>query len=225
MTDRTWRLCGLYLACLSLGVWLAGASLSAAEPTRVAQGPVLKPPAIVLPETAPSTEPIPATEQALPAPEFTPPPVATPLYSPPPIEAPSTGPSSVVPTIPAPAYRVPLDTRSVPTILPEQMPTQLLAQTSSGKPVKVAYRHWGRKKVKDCDPLVPQMLCVAHPCSDCEVRVPVCIPACCVNCEPKVHARKAVFSDSLVSYEWEHGIKIVVRFERAGNLIVTYHGM
>jgi hypothetical protein len=218
------RLCGLLL----LGL-IVSSPVVAKEPARVAQTPpllrapmnndVVVPPAIIVPEqSAPQGEVL-----QLPPPLLTPPPgdeqYQPPQAAPPVYRVPQP---NVVPPIGAPQYQ---PAPPAITYLPSEVPTEATGRTSSGKLLPIAYRHWGRKVIKDCEPLMPQTLCVAHPCTDCDVLVPVCLPACCLNCEPKVHARKAVFSDSLVSFEWDKGIKIVVRFERNGKLIVTYHGI
>ncbi|MBL8825797.1 MAG: hypothetical protein JNM18_02345 [Planctomycetaceae bacterium] len=214
MLNTICRLCGL---CLLLIV--TASTVAAGERVRLAQTPpllrapmnndVVVPPAIIVPEQNPTpSEVLPLPPQ--PAPQFSPPP-GDEQYQPP-LAAP-------------PVYRVPQPNDPPPVLMsPGEIPAEGVAQCSSGKAVKIAYRHWGRKPLRECAPVAPAMLCVTNPCTGCDLQVPVCLPLCC-DCEPKVHARKALFSESLVSFEWAKGVKVVVRFERSGKVIVTYHGV
>lgn len=152
--------------------------------------------------------PLNAPDQIIPEPLFTPPPVD----DLPQLDAPDSP--------PPPPYRA-----GSPVIMPQGMP---LADEGyvvvDGEKVCVKYRHFGRRVVRDCQPVVTQMLCAVNPCTGCQIEVPVCLPVCCDDC-PKVHGRRAVFSQSLVSYEWCCGVKVVIRFERCGAVTVTYHGV
>lgn len=85
----------------------------------------------------------------------------------------------------------------------------------------ISYRHTGLFKVRSCSK-VSMTLVAVNPCTCCPVCVPVCLPACCDMC-PKVSCRRAVFGDGVVTYSWASGVSVHVRFQRTGNVLVTYH--
>ncbi len=75
-----------------------------------------------------------------------------------------------------------------------------------------------------CDPCaagVPLALKVCHPCTGCPVLVPVCVPACCTGC-PQVFSRGALVGQGLVRFTWCCGFSATVRFDRCGDVLVTY---
>ncbi|MGC3969819.1 MAG: hypothetical protein QM775_21560 [Pirellulales bacterium] len=82
------------------------------------------------------------------------------------------------------------------------------------------------KRTRCCDPCAPPLksvLCVKNPCTCCPVEVPVCLPSCCCG-EPKVSCRKAAFGAGVVTYDWCCGVSVVVRFDKCGDVLVTYRG-
>jgi hypothetical protein len=81
-------------------------------------------------------------------------------------------------------------------------------------------------KVRCCDPCKPpvqMVLQVMNPCTCCPVEVPVCLPSCCCDV-PTVECRKALFGSHVVSHEWCCGVEVNVRFQRDGDILVTYRG-
>lgn len=75
-----------------------------------------------------------------------------------------------------------------------------------------------------CDPCAPKVqdvLTVCDPCTGCPVAVPVCLPACCTGC-PEVCARGALIGRGVVTYRWCCGFTATVRFDRCGDVLVTY---
>jgi len=74
-----------------------------------------------------------------------------------------------------------------------------------------------------CKPPIKAVLCVKNPCTCCPVEVPVCLPSCCCG-EPKVSCRKAVLGAGVVTYDWCCGVSVTVRFDKCGDVLVTYHG-
>jgi hypothetical protein len=93
----------------------------------------------------------------------------------------------------------------------------------------IKYRHavLSLKRARCCDPCKPPIkavLCVKNPCTCCPVDVPVCLPSCCCG-EPKVTCRKAVLGDGIVTYDWCCGVSVTVRFDKCGDLLVTYRGV
>ncbi len=88
----------------------------------------------------------------------------------------------------------------------------------------VRYRHIGRKVVDPCcKPYETRWVCVKHPCTCCDVLVPVCLPACIPD-TPCVHCRGAILAQGVVSFDYGYGIKVNVRIQRDGDLVVTYYG-
>jgi hypothetical protein len=90
----------------------------------------------------------------------------------------------------------------------------------------IRYRHaiFDLPKVRCCDPCaapIKAVLCVKNPCTCCPVDVPVCLPACCCG-EPKVSCRKTLLGDGTVTYDWCCGVSVVVRFDKCGDVLVTY---
>lgn len=81
-------------------------------------------------------------------------------------------------------------------------------------------------KVRCCDPCAPPTKAVLHvknPCTCCPVDVPVCLPSCCCG-EPCVECKKGLLGSSTVSYKWCCGVTVNVRFDKCGDVLVTYRG-
>lgn len=72
-----------------------------------------------------------------------------------------------------------------------------------------------------CQPDIKQVLTVCDPCTGCPVQVPVCLPGCCTGC-PEVCARPALFGRGVVTYRWCCGFSATIRFDRCGDVLVTY---
>ncbi|HEX4130404.1 MAG TPA: hypothetical protein VHZ24_10190 [Pirellulales bacterium] len=88
----------------------------------------------------------------------------------------------------------------------------------------IEYRHRGLCKVKCCLPPIQTSLCVMDPCTCCPVNIPVCLPGCCCDA-PSVSSRHGLFARGIVTYDWCCGATVTVRFERDGNVLVTYRGV
>jgi hypothetical protein len=67
------------------------------------------------------------------------------------------------------------------------------------------------------------VLHVKNPCTCCPVDVPVCLPNCCCG-EPKIDCKKTLLGDGMVSYSWCCGVTVNIRFDRCGDVLVTYRG-
>jgi hypothetical protein len=75
----------------------------------------------------------------------------------------------------------------------------------------------------DCKPPVQTVLKVVNPITCCPVDVPVCLPACCEGC-PAVDSRCGLLCRGVVTYDWCCGYRVVVRFDRCGDVTVVYRG-
>jgi len=75
----------------------------------------------------------------------------------------------------------------------------------------------------DCKPPVKTVLKVINPVTCCPVDVPVCLPACCEGC-PAVDSRCGLLCRGVVTYDWCCGYRVVVRFDRCGDVTVVYRG-
>lgn len=120
------------------------------------------------------------------------------------------------------------------TAAPEAVPTpDVLAAAPVGPcvccpPPCIRYRNaiFDLKRVC-CDPCKPPLasvLCVKNPCTCCPVEVPVCLPSCCCG-EPKVTCRKTLVGSGTVTFAWCCGVSVVVRFDKCGDVLVTYRGV
>lgn len=81
-------------------------------------------------------------------------------------------------------------------------------------------------KVRCCDPCKPPVQAVLHtknPCTCCPVDVPVCLPSCCCG-EPTIDCKKTLLGDGMVSYKWCCGVTVNIRYDRCGDVLVTYRG-
>jgi hypothetical protein len=93
-------------------------------------------------------------------------------------------------------------------------------------PACIAYRHLGRVcKSLCCQPSVETVLSVKNPCTCCDVSIPVCLPACCLECAPDVSCRHGLFAQGIVSYDYACGVSVTVRFKHTGEILVTYRGV
>lgn len=91
------------------------------------------------------------------------------------------------------------------------------------KPVCVKYRDKTHRKVC-CDPCLPQIkttVVVCDPCTGCPVAVDVCLPGCCTDC-PKVTERCTLLARGAITYCWDCGFSATFRFQRNGDVLVTY---
>ena len=92
----------------------------------------------------------------------------------------------------------------------------------------IKYRHKHAHKHKhDCgccpEPTYETVLTPTSPETCCTVNVPVCLPACCQGC-PCESSRCTVFGCGQVRYDYACGYSVVVRFQKHGDILVTYHG-
>jgi hypothetical protein len=92
----------------------------------------------------------------------------------------------------------------------------------------IKYRHKHAHKHKhDCgccpEPTYETVLTPTSPETCCTVNVPVCLPACCQGC-PCESSRCTVFGCGQVRYDYACGCSVVVRFQKHGDILVTYHG-
>jgi hypothetical protein len=72
-----------------------------------------------------------------------------------------------------------------------------------------------------CEPTITVKLDVCHPCC-CEKQcVEVCLPACCTG-EPCVYDRCTLVGCGATVYEWDCGVRVVVRYWRNGDITVKY---
>ena len=87
---------------------------------------------------------------------------------------------------------------------------------------KHAHRH---KHAGGCcpEPTYETVLTPTSPETGCTVNVPVCLPACCQGC-PCESSRCTVFGCGQVRYDYACGYSVVVRFQKHGDILVTYHG-
>jgi hypothetical protein len=75
----------------------------------------------------------------------------------------------------------------------------------------------------DCKPPIKTVLKVVNPVTCCPVEVPVCLPACCDGC-PVVDGQRGLLCRGVVTYDWCCGYRVVVRFDRCGDVTVVYRG-
>jgi hypothetical protein len=55
------------------------------------------------------------------------------------------------------------------------------------------------------------------------VAIPVCLPACCQGC-PCQRSRCTLLGCGQVRFDYCCGVSVVVRFQKCGDILVTYHG-
>jgi len=75
---------------------------------------------------------------------------------------------------------------------------------------------------KKCPPPPPikVILVVCDPCTGCTYDVPVCVPACCCGA-PTACFKDTLFGNGKVTYTWECGHKVVIRFPKGGGYRVA----
>jgi hypothetical protein len=57
----------------------------------------------------------------------------------------------------------------------------------------------------------------------CSVCVPVCLPVCCQGC-PCETSRSTILGCGQVRYDYACGSSVIVRFQKKGDIQVTYVG-
>ena len=92
----------------------------------------------------------------------------------------------------------------------------------------IKYRHKHAHKHKhDCgccpEPTYETVLTPTSPETCCTVNVPVCLPACCQGC-PCETSRCTLFGCGQVRYDYACGCSVIVRFQKCGDICVTYVG-
>jgi len=87
---------------------------------------------------------------------------------------------------------------------------------------KHAHRH---KHDRGCcpEPTYETVLTPTSPETCCTVAVPVCLPACCQGC-PCESSRCTLLGCGQVRYDYACGVSVVVRFQKCGDILVTYVG-
>lgn len=75
-----------------------------------------------------------------------------------------------------------------------------------------------------CPPPPPRtvILQVCHPCTNCKIDIPVCVPACCVDV-PKVCFERTLIGSGKTVFEWCCGHRVVVRYHHNGGYRVVQH--
>lgn len=138
-----------------------------------------------------------------------------------PVAVPSVlvGPEAILPA-PAPQAVTP------PIVINVPDPTAGMFPNGSSHPVatpSIRYRSLGeRRSTLDDKPGVSLVVAVKNPQSGCVVNVPICVPPCCLD-QPCIDSRCGLFHRGIVNYDYKCGFRIVFVFDRAGDLLVTYH--
>ena len=92
--------------------------------------------------------------------------------------------------------------------------------------IKYHHKHAHRHK-HDCgccpEPTYETVLTPTSPETGCTVNVPVCLPACCQGC-PCETSRCTLFGCGQVKYDYACGCSVIVRFQKHGDILVTYVG-
>ena len=89
-------------------------------------------------------------------------------------------------------------------------------------------RHHRHAACADCcgccpEPTFETVLEATSPETCCTVAIPVCLPACCEGC-PCVKARPTLLGCGEVRFDYCCGVSVVARFQKCGDILVTYHG-
>jgi hypothetical protein len=73
-----------------------------------------------------------------------------------------------------------------------------------------------------CPPPPPQnvVLVVCHPCTNCNLEIPVCVPACCQGA-PSTCFRRTICGCGKTIFTWSCGYQVVVRYTRNGGYRVV----
>jgi hypothetical protein len=92
----------------------------------------------------------------------------------------------------------------------------------------IKYRHkHGHKHHcgKSCcaEPSYETVLNPTSPETGCTIAVPVCLPACCQGC-PCESSRCTLLGCGQVRYDYACGCSVIVRFQKHGDILVTYVG-
>ncbi|MDX1964615.1 MAG: hypothetical protein SFX18_15800 [Pirellulales bacterium] len=112
---------------------------------------------------------------------------------------------------------------ATPLVIDIPLPDQSGGSAGQEHAPCITYRERGvRRSCLSDQPDFASTLLVCNPRTGCTVCVPVCLPVCCLD-EPCVDSRKGLFQRGIVTYEYACGLRIVVVFDRHGDLTVTYH--
>ena len=104
------------------------------------------------------------------------------------------------------------------------IPAAVLRQACCPKPcIRYIDRTCHKPCCGDCKPPIKTVLKVVNPATCCPVEVPVCLPACCDGC-PVVDGHSGLLCRGVVTYDWCCGYRVVVRFDRCGDVTVVYRG-
>jgi hypothetical protein len=85
----------------------------------------------------------------------------------------------------------------------------------------IDYRHHHPRR-EPCGPRYEQCLLVKDVCACCYVKVPVCIPVCCVG-EPEICCHGGILGRQVVEYAWCCGYRIKIVIDRKGDVVVHYN--
>jgi hypothetical protein len=92
--------------------------------------------------------------------------------------------------------------------------------------IKYRHKHAHRHK-HDCgccpEPTYETVLHATSPETCKTVAVPVCLPVCCQGC-PCETSRCTLFGCGQVRYDYACGCSVIVRFQKGGDILVTYVG-
>ena len=82
-----------------------------------------------------------------------------------------------------------------------------------------------RPQARGCceEPTYETVLSPTSPETCCTVNVPVCLPACCQGC-PCETSRCTLLGCGQVRYDYGCGCSVVIRFQKHGDICVTYVG-
>ena len=92
--------------------------------------------------------------------------------------------------------------------------------------IKYRHKHAHKHKcAKGCceEPTYQTVLTPTSPETCCTVNVPVCLPACCQGC-PCETSRCTLFGCGQVRYDYGCGCSVIIRFQKCGDICVTYVG-
>ena len=92
--------------------------------------------------------------------------------------------------------------------------------------IKYRHKHAHKHKcAKGCceEPTYQTVLTPTSPETCCTVNVPVCLPACCQGC-PCETSRCTLFGCGQVRYDYGCGCSVIIRFQKSGDICVTYVG-
>ena len=73
-----------------------------------------------------------------------------------------------------------------------------------------------------CPPPPPHtvVLVVCHPCTGCNIEIPVCVPACCEG-PPSTCFRRTLIGHGKTIFQWSCGYQVVVRYTHHGGYRVV----